>query len=321
MSKNLFLKDPRDKSIETGRTVKLPKPGLPPLEYSNKTNAAPNTPGTLAPYKSQYADDINGVISNILNREKFSYDLDADAFYQQYADKYIQQGKLAMADTMGQAAALTGGYGNSYAQSVGQQAYNAQLDNLNDIGLGLYQTALDKYMREGDSLYDQLATLEALDDRDYQRYLDSYAQGRDTVEDDKWFLSNGYIKGADGKWYLRPTESKVETDTSNSETDTWKSTGTYDDNGNLIFINGEGKTQSYGTNFNPYTGDVNPDAQNGTFSNGYQPDNIGGHKLEHKTGDNGLPMYYMNRAIYTLNGKNYIWDDASNRYLEVNITD
>ena len=248
-----------------------------------------SSPSYSISYKSQYADDINKVKNNILNREKFSYDLDADAFYQQYADKYIQQGKLAMADTMGQAAALTGGYGNSYAQSVGQQAYNAQLDKLNDIAPDLYQMALDKYTVEGADMYDQLALLTALDDQDYKRYLDTVS--------------------------MLPIENETEPGT------TWKNTGTYDENGNLIFIDGEGKTQSFGNNFNPYTGDVNPDVKNGTFSNGYQPDNIGGHKLEHKKGENGLPMYYQGKAIYTLNGRNYIWDDASNRYLEVNITD
>ena len=44
----------------------------------------------------------------------------------------MQQGKQAMQDTMGQAAALTGGYGSTYGQAVGQQQYDAYLQNLND---------------------------------------------------------------------------------------------------------------------------------------------------------------------------------------------
>ena len=50
-----------------------------------------------------------------LNREDFQYDVNADALYQQYKDRYVELGKDAMEDTMGQAAALTGGYGSSYA--------------------------------------------------------------------------------------------------------------------------------------------------------------------------------------------------------------
>lgn len=108
-------------------------------------------------------DDI---INKILNREKFSYDLNGDALYQQYKDKYIQQGKMAMQDTMGQAAAMTGGYGNSYAASVGNQAYQAQLNNLNDIIPELYQMAYDKYNQEGQDLYNQYGMLS--DDRNTQ---------------------------------------------------------------------------------------------------------------------------------------------------------
>ena len=90
-----------------------------------------------------------------LNRGKFSYDINGDALYQQYKDKYIQQGKMAMADTMGQAAAMTGGYGNSYAASVGNQAYQSSLQNLNDVSLQLYQMAYDRYAQEGQDLYNK----------------------------------------------------------------------------------------------------------------------------------------------------------------------
>ena len=69
-----------------------------------------------------YGESLKDAMQKVLNRDKFQYDLNGDALYQQYKDRYIQQGKQAMMDTMGQAAALTGGYGNSYAQKAGQQA-------------------------------------------------------------------------------------------------------------------------------------------------------------------------------------------------------
>ena len=131
-----------------------------------------NKPGA---YQSQWQTQLNDTINKILNREKFSYDLNGDALYQQYKDKYIQQGKMAMADTMGQAAAMTGGYGNSYAQSVGQQAYQASLDNLNDIVPELYQMAYDKYNQEGQDLYNQYSMLGTQEEQDYGRYRDSYS--------------------------------------------------------------------------------------------------------------------------------------------------
>lgn len=70
---------------------------------------------------------------------------------------------MAMQDTIGQASAMTGGYGNSYAATAGNQAYQASLQNLNDIVPELYQMAYDKYNQEGQDLYNQYSLLS--DDR------------------------------------------------------------------------------------------------------------------------------------------------------------
>jgi hypothetical protein len=126
-------------------------------------------------YTSQWQTQLDDTINKILNREKFTYDLNGDALYQQYKDKHIQQGKMAMGDAIGQASAMTGGYGNSYAQSVGQQMYQKELQNLNDIVPELYQMALDKYSREGQDLYNQFAMLGDRENMDYSRYRDSVA--------------------------------------------------------------------------------------------------------------------------------------------------
>ena len=130
-------------------------------------------------YTSQWETKINDIIDKILNREDFSFDVNSDALYQQYKDKYIKQGKLAMQDAIGQASAMTGGYGNSYAQSVGQQQYAAQLENLNDVVPELYGMAYDKYNQEGQDLYNQYSLLGEQEDRDYSRYMDAYSQWRD----------------------------------------------------------------------------------------------------------------------------------------------
>ena len=128
-----------------------------------------NAPGE---YKSQWQTQLDDTMNKILNREKFSYDFNGDALYQQYKDKFIQQGKMASADVMGQAAAMTGGYGNSYAATVGNQAYQASLQNLNDIVPELYQLALDKYNQEGQDLYNQYGLISDRENTDYGRYRD-----------------------------------------------------------------------------------------------------------------------------------------------------
>ena len=127
-------------------------------------------------YSSQWQSQINQDLNQIMNRDPFSYNFNDDALYQQYKDIYTQMGLMSMMDTMGQAAAMTGGYGNSYAQTVGQQAYNQQLSELNNIIPELYQMAYDRYTAEGDQLYKQYGMLMDQENLDYNRYLDSYNQ-------------------------------------------------------------------------------------------------------------------------------------------------
>lgn len=99
-------------------------------------------------WSSQYEDIYN----KIANREEFEFDVNGDALYKQYAQQYRQNAKLAMEDTVGQVSALTGGYGNSYAQTAGQAMYGQQMQGLNDKALQIYQLALDRYNMEGDQL-------------------------------------------------------------------------------------------------------------------------------------------------------------------------
>lgn len=123
-------------------------------------------------YQSQYRDQIQGLYDRIANRKDFTYDVNADAMYQQLKDQYVQGGRMAMMDTMGQAQAMTGGYGNSYAQGVGQQAYQGYLQGLNDQVPNLYQMALNRYIQQGDQMLDQYSMLTAQEAQDYGRWQD-----------------------------------------------------------------------------------------------------------------------------------------------------
>ena len=119
-----------------------------------------------------YQEAVKDTIEKILNRDKFSYDLNGDALYQQYKDQYSVLGKQAMMDTMGQAAALTGGYGNSYASTAGNQAYQSYLQQLNDIVPDLYGMALNQYNQEGQDLINQYGVLSDQYNQEYGRYRD-----------------------------------------------------------------------------------------------------------------------------------------------------
>lgn len=121
-----------------------------------------------------YDEQVEQLYQELMGRDEFSYDLNGDPLWQQYKDQYTTQGKLAMMDTMGQAAALTGGYGSSYAQSAGQQAYQGHLQQLNEQVPTLYQLAMQKYNSDKALLEDKFATAKGMKDDEYGRWRDEY---------------------------------------------------------------------------------------------------------------------------------------------------
>lgn len=137
-------------------------------------------------YQSKYQGQIDQVMQNITDRKPFQYDVNADALYQQYKDRYTQMGRQAMQDTMGQAAALTGGYGNTYAQNAGQQAYGAYMQGLTDKIPELYQLALDKYDRDATLEKEKYSVLKDADATDYGRWGDRLNQ---------WNTDRSYLSG------------------------------------------------------------------------------------------------------------------------------
>lgn len=151
-------------------------------------------------YAGSYDEQLNTIFQQIINRDTFKYDLNSDMLYQQYKDQYTTLGKMAMKDTMGQAAALTGGYGSSYGQSVGQQQYDAYLQQLNEVVPELYGMAYDQYQQEGDDLYQQYAMTGDMADDEYGKYLDSLDNYWKNVDHLTDRADSEYSKGYNN-WY------------------------------------------------------------------------------------------------------------------------
>ena len=144
-----------------------------------------------------FDDQVSELFDRIMNREDFSYDLNGDALWQQHKDQYTQQGKLAMMDAMGQAAALTGGYGSSYAQGVGQQTYQGYLQQLNDKVPELYQLALQKHNNDQALLQDQLAAARQMQADEYGRYQDALSQHNLEIDRAQGAVDTAYNRGND----------------------------------------------------------------------------------------------------------------------------
>lgn len=138
----------------------------------------------------------------IMGRAPFSYDYESDPVYQSYAKQYRREGQRAAADTMGQAAALTGGRPSSWAVTASQQAGNNYAAALADKIPELYQLAYQMYAREGDEMRSNLSTLMGVNNDLYGRW---YQQGRDAVADARYEDETAYNRGvyADERDYER----------------------------------------------------------------------------------------------------------------------
>ena len=112
--------------------------------------------------KSLWEKQLDDTINQILTRPKFEYDMNSDKLYEQYKTHYKKQGELAAENAMGQASAMTGGYGNSYAQTVGQQTYQNYMNELNNIVPDLYANARSEYDAKTNDLYNDYAFLTQL---------------------------------------------------------------------------------------------------------------------------------------------------------------
>jgi hypothetical protein len=174
---------------------------------------------TKGAYTPKYQDQANTALKEYLNYDPFEYDVNADKLYQQAVDLYTERGRLASEDAMGQAAALTGGYGNSYAATAGSQAYQQYMQELSAMAPEFEQRAYEKYLQGKSDAYDKYAALQGAEDSNYAKYLDeenrNYSRYRDDVADYensiKTYLKNKEIK-TEGEDDSVPAVSTATTD-------------------------------------------------------------------------------------------------------------
>lgn len=143
-------------------------------EFDSTMEALRRAESALPDFTSSYDSQIRTLYDRIVNRPAFRYDPQSDPLYQNYRTQMVTEGERAMRDTMGQAAALTGGYGSSYAQSVGQEQVGAYLERLGQVMPQLYKAAWERYSAEGDELNGLINTTMALAQEETERAKDRY---------------------------------------------------------------------------------------------------------------------------------------------------
>lgn len=168
--------------------------------YQQALSALQSAYGNTPTYTPSYDAQINDIYNQIMNRGKFKYSLSSDPLYQEAREQYTGQGQMAMMNTMGQAAALTGGYGSSYSQAVGQQQYNAYLQNLNQLVPEYYDRAFNQWQAEGSDLYNKYGLTKDLADTEYGKYRDQMSDYWNNVD----YLANqensAYNRGFENHW-------------------------------------------------------------------------------------------------------------------------
>lgn len=133
-------------------------------------------------YSSSFAQEIEALYDQLASRQGFVYDPNQDAAYRRYAQLYQRGGQAAMEDTLGQAAALTGGYGSTYAQTAAQQAYNDYMQQLMALIPELEANARDSYDAQGQAMQELYQAALDRQSQEEQAWETAYKAWQDSAD-------------------------------------------------------------------------------------------------------------------------------------------
>ena len=179
-------------SQSTGQKVAATQQNYSPSETVNQAmgylnSVLQNRPGDWDNLQNDNYKQAQSILGQLTDR-KFQYSLGDDMMYQNAADQARLQGQQAMMDTMGQAAAQTGGYGSSYGVQAGSNAYQQYLEQLNQRAPEFYEKAQNRF----DDQTEQMRGLYDLYNQGYQTDFDTYKAGMEQYNQDRNFASEQY---------------------------------------------------------------------------------------------------------------------------------
>lgn len=150
-------------------------------------------------YQSPYTTQLNELLGQITNPEKFRYNFNEDENYQNMRDLAVRQGRQNSADAQAQAAGLTGGYGSSYGQTAGQQQMQASLNSLYNQIPALRERAYQEWLGEQQLKQNAYNALTQADTTAYNRNRDTAADWRS----DRSYLASlyGQLQGQEYNQY------------------------------------------------------------------------------------------------------------------------
>lgn len=142
----------------------LQRTGKAATDYKALMGAMPGS------YQGQYQPMLQQTVQDMMGQKDFKYDINVDPLYHQIKDNYIKQGRQAMRDTQGQAAAQAGGYGTTWGASAGQQAFQDSLGSLGELALQTYDRRFAEDQARKQAVLQRMSALQGLDDSEFGRY-------------------------------------------------------------------------------------------------------------------------------------------------------
>ena len=127
-------------------------------------------------YSNRYDQQINDLLQQYVNREKFSYDYKNDPLYANYRKQYQREGQRATQDALAEAAAASGGIPSSYAASAAAQAQNYYASQIADKIPELEHLAYQKYLDDASLQQSKISALQGQEQLDYAKYIDALGQ-------------------------------------------------------------------------------------------------------------------------------------------------
>lgn len=172
-----FLQTPDSFSYEDAPTYNNQWENTNKKTYEQIQNYAPFQYDVEKPvYTDSYAGTADELLDAIVNHGDFSYDHNTDPNYQAYAKQYRREGERAMADTLAQAAANTGGVASTAAVTAAQQADNYYGAQLSDKLPQLYDAAYNRWLDEFTLNQNKLAAVQGERANERDKYLSDVAQ-------------------------------------------------------------------------------------------------------------------------------------------------
>ncbi len=163
--------------ISSGLSVDAPVVGNSGIQGNTGAN------NNIYAVSNAYQNQADAIYKKIQETPDFKYDFNEDAVFNALREQYMKDGKLAAENVQGQAAALSGGYGNSYGATAAGQAYMSAIDSLYDAVPELQQVAYSRYKDKKAEDFQNWQIMQnradtergyAATERDYQDSRDAY---------------------------------------------------------------------------------------------------------------------------------------------------